>query len=196
MKKIKIKNKLLFLLLLITIITFFVGLLLPSILDNHIKEDISNKIITLVTQIRQKQIIKISSFWKTMWNHSLNLCLIWILGMSIIGIPIMIFIYLTKVLILSLELTFLILNYKNVSLFFIPFYLLPNIISVFLEFILLFYAIKYSYTLIQIIFFRKKYTLTFITKQYHKIFVITLLGTIITTILEIFLLPKIYIYVL
>ena len=120
----------------------------------------------------------------------LLLLIIWLLGISIIGLIINLFIYFAKVFLMSLEITTLINLYKGKGILIALLNVFPHQIFNLLIFsILVIYAINVSLTLIVSIL--KKETISFgsIMKSYNKIFAISLVLLIITVIYEYYLAP-------
>jgi len=195
MKYIK-KNKLLKILLIITILTVLISIYLTATIDKSVKEEITNNIITLKNTLKTSKVSNLGIFTKTLSNNLITTSIIWLLGISIIGIPIVLGIYLFKVLLLSLEIIFFIINIKYTNIFFIIIYLLPSILNIFLYFILLYYSINYSIILIKVIFLKKDYKLKLITKRYIKILIFVLISMFISSLIEILLIPRILIFLI
>ena len=155
---------------------------------NDIKQEISNNIINLIDSLKNNPKGNIS---KTLTNNILSMTLIWTLGISIIGIPIVIIYYLTKLLTYTLEIIFLIINHKLISILFIPIYSIPYIINIMIYFILTYYSIAFSLILIKHLFMKKSYNIKEITKKYIKLYFILLIGIIMNSLIEIYVIPNI-----
>lgn len=189
--KTKIKqNKVLFVLIILSLITLLSGILLPTTLKKEDKKEIEKNITTLEKQIKEKKITSKKNITHTIENNLINTTTIWVLGISIIGIPIILIIYLGNLLVFSLELIFLILKKKTLSIVLIPIYLLPSLLKLIIYFLLSFYAIHYSCILIKLLFFKKEYPIKKITRNYFKIFIISLVGMTMISLIELFLIPK------
>ena len=195
MKQLK-KNKLFLILVIITLLTILISIFIGATLDKSIKEEITNNIITLKNSIKTSKISNLSIFTKTISNNLIISSIIWLLGISIIGIPIVLGIYLFKILILSLEIIFFIINIKYTNIFFIIIYLIPSILNIILYFILLYYSINYSLILIKVLFLKKEYKLKLITKRYIKIYITILISMFIVSLIEILALPKLLIFLI
>ncbi len=191
MKQFIKRKKLLSILIIITIIVGLISLFLPAILDNKIKQEITNNIITLITSIKANKTLTKSYIYQTSINNILSITVLWSLGISIIGIPILIIYYIAKLLTYSLELVFLIINYKQIPILFIPIYSIPYIINILIYFILIYYAISFSIILIKHLFFKKNYQIKEIMKKYIKLYFILLIGIILNTIIDILIIPSI-----
>lgn len=186
-RKIK-KNKILFIMIILTIITFILGIMFNTLIGQESKKIISNNIDLLINNklIIPKNIII---------NNLIMTIIIYILGISIIGIIIILPIYLFKVFILSFEIISLITNLHIKNILVIIFYILPNIINILIYFIICYYAINYSIYLIKNLFFNKKYNMYLITKKFLIIFIISLVLIVFSSGIEIFLLPKLQLFI-
>ena len=190
------RNKLFTSLLLITIIILLIGILLPSVIDKSIKDNISNNIIKMISDLKTNRVGVLTNFKNNLFSNYSNIIIIWLLGISIIGIPIILFLYIMKVLLLGLELTFLLINIKSYSIIFIIIYLIPIIFNILILFFLVYYSLTYSIILIRLLFLKKEYNLKLINRRYIKIFIICLILSLLSTLIEVLLLPKILIFFL
>lgn len=161
---------------------------MPSIISPDDKFSITNNILQLQEEIKNHHLL----YPKTiLLSNSLYMALVWILGISIIGIPIILFIYILKVLLLSLEIFFLLSNIRKISISIILLYVLPNIFNVLLFFVLIYYAIQFSLFLFHLLFFKQKYNISFIMKRYLKILLVLLIVNLFNSIVEVYLIPLI-----
>jgi len=183
------KNKTLFILILLTVIASISGSLFNAFLDTETKKEIANNINQMMSTLSQTTDLKmiVNTFLS---NFSL-ISLIWLLGISIIGIPIILFLYLLKVFILFFETISLISNLGLTKFLFIILYILPSLINIIIYFFLVYYSLNFSRYLIKIIFLKRDYNFKIITKRYTKIYLIVFLLMLITTLLESLLIPKI-----
>ena len=96
-------NKLLFILIVLTLITLISGIFFNTLIDISTKKDITNNINSLITNYNsQSNLIK--SFIPTFSSSLFLELLIWIFGISIIGCIIVLFLFLFKVLYKTLKL--------------------------------------------------------------------------------------------
>ena len=174
------KNRLLFVLITLTIISIILGIICNTLLSEDNKILVSKNINLLLDN---KLIIPKS----LIFNNLITTLIIWLLGISIIGIILIFPIYLFKVFIFSFETISLISNLKLKNILLITVYLIPNLINLFIYFIICYYGITYSYYLIKHIFFNKKYNMYKITKKYIIILGISLVLILLSSILEIFI---------
>lgn len=115
--------------------------------------------------------------------------LIWLLGISIIGIPIILFMFFTKIFIIGFTISSFILSYKTKGVLLAIIYVLPlQIINILIYTLITLYAIKISNNLIYCIFNRNtNYKL--IPNKYVKILLISVVTIFINIIYESILFP-------
>ena len=103
------KNKLFYFLLIFIVISFVLGVFTYFLINSSIKVEIINNYTNLLNNLKRGDI---SSF-----NFTQDLFLyliIWLFGISIIGIPIILFFFFLKIYIFSLEFILIIFNIKNI----------------------------------------------------------------------------------
>lgn len=192
MKKIWKKNKLLAILLLIIVITQLIGILIPIFIPNNTKEEITNNILIWQDNIKNQS----NNIKNTIINNESFIITIWLIGISIIGIPIILLLYLSKLLVCVLELIFLIINIKKISPILIPFYIIPKIMILLVSFILIYHSLNFSLLLTKQLFLKRNIPIKDEAKKYLKIgFIITII-ILLLSIIEEFLISKIGIYFL
>ena len=182
------KSKVSIIMIFLSIISFILGIFFYYIIGNSYKELITANINLLINN-------KLFNYNDIIINNVLITSIIYILGISIVGIIIILPVYLFKVFILSFEFISLIVNLKFTNIFVILLYLLPNIINIIIYYIICYYAINYSIFLIKNIFFNKRYNMFKITKKYLLIYLISLCFIIISSFLEMFILPRLKFFI-
>lgn len=188
-------NKLLFILIVLTFISLISGILFNTLIDTNTKKDITNNINSLITNYNsQSNLIK--SFIPTFTSSLFLDLLIWIFGISIIGCIIVLFLFLFKVFIFGFELVSLLVNLNIGRIIFIIIYMLPSLFNLVIYFILTLFSISYSISLFKILFLKKNYNLSDITKKYIKILGVSLLFSFLSSIIEIFIISKILIFLI
>lgn len=169
------------------IISIIFGLLFITILSTSDKEMLTNNINNYFDLINSnKYNISILKIWL---NNNVLALIIWILGYSIIGIPILIFILFYKGFILSFTITSLIYNFKLDGILFSFIYIFPHlIINLLCYFILTYYSFKLSIKLIDTLINKKVFNFKFL-KKYLIILLITILLLTFSSVYEVYVLP-------
>lgn len=189
----KLKTKKLFILVFaITLLCFLAGMLLISMLSKSNKELIINSLNNFYTSLKENKISSTNLLYKTMTSNLILNIIIWVLGISIIGIPIVIFILGFKSLSLGFTISSLIYTYKFNGLLKAIIYLIPNIINIFIVFILVYYSISFSINLFNYLFRKIEFNKRVIVKRYLKLLIVAILLSILTSVTESFILPKLF----
>lgn len=189
----KLKTKKLFILVFaITLLCFIAGTLLISMLSKSNKELIINSLNNFYTSLKENKISSTNLLYKTMTSNLILNIIIWVLGISIIGIPIVIFILGFKSLSLGFTISSLIYTYKFNGLLKAIIYLIPNIINIFIVFVLVYYSISFSINLFNYLFRKIEFNKRVIVKRYLKLLIVAILLSILTSVTESFILPKLF----
>lgn len=114
---------------------------------------------------------------------------IFILGVSIIGIPIIILLYFVKSFMIGFSISSFVFTYGIKGIILSVFYMIPHFINFIFYTILLVYAIKISILLMHALFGKKEIDLKKPFHKYLTYYVIVLVIIIITSIMESFLVP-------
>lgn len=189
----KLKTKKLFILVFaITLLCFLAGMLLISMLSKSNKELIINSLNNFYTSLKENKISSTNLLYKTMTSNLILNIIIWVLGISIISIPIVIFILGFKSLSLGFTISSLIYTYKFNGLLKAIIYLIPNIINIFIVFVLVYYSISFSINLFNYLFRKIEFNKRVIVKRYLKLLIVAILLSILTSVTESFILPKLF----
>ena len=157
------------------------------------KEDkllVKEQLSLFFQSISEKKINYFTSFWNSIGSNFFFLFILWILGISIVGIPIIILALFLKGFIFGFTFSSIISLYgwKGIILSFL--YLFPHHFLLLILFLLTsFYAINFSIRLLQVLFFKQNITLTHYFKRYCHIFIIGIVGITICSLFEIFVVP-------
>lgn len=192
MKKIKIKqtikNKLLFKLLITTTISIILGLLYTAIISKTDREFIKESMNTFFNNLDKLNYL--DAFKNCIISNTVFIIIIWFLGISIIGIPIIIIILILKSFILGFTISSILYFYKFKGIIIAILYIIPLIINLFITIYLSYYGIKFSKNLIGLLFFKKNISFNNIMKKYIKILLISFIIVLISSIIEIYIIPS------
>lgn len=196
MKKIwdnlKISKQMLYFLLIITIIALISGSVFSIILDKTDQSLLKESLNTYILNIKQNNIDVFKSFFHLLLSESISILFIWLLGISIIGLPIIILLYFSNTFILGFSIGGLIVNYKFKGLLFSILSTFPHqLIYIGIYTILVAYALNLSLKLLNSIVFRKVLDFKKIINKYIVIGVFSLLAITLTISYETLILPNI-----
>ena len=185
------QNKLLLLLTILAIVFTIIGIFFPAILTEANKELIKNNIIKFINKIDNNEINYLSALFYSSWNNILVTFILWILGISLIGIPFIIIIYIFKCFLTGFSFTSILITYGVKGSITAMIYSIPNTLNSFGSLLLSYYALSLSITIYKCIFKRENKNWSTITKQYIKLGIFFLLYTIIISVIESYIIPNI-----
>lgn len=195
MKKIinKLKDKKQFILIfVICIVAFIIGVLLPSILNEENRKIIETSLNSFFDTIKNNQLKTNELLFKTLTSNIIIDLTLWLLGISIIGIPIVIILLGYKSLSLGFTISSIISTYKLNGVIKALIYIVPNIINLFIFFVISYYSISFSLMLFNYLFRKKEYNKRVIVNRYLKLLVISIIILIFSSVIETYVVPKLF----
>ena len=185
--KINSKNFIIFLFS-FCITAFVIGIIFYLSINNITKEIINSNIDSYFTIKNNYNFVHL--FINSFKNNFSNLFVVWLVGISIIGIPLIFIILFSEFFSIGFSVAAIINNYKIGSILGIFTYLFPSkLLYLFILFILSFFSLKFSYKLIQLIFFKKDISINSYFKKYIKLLIYITILLIIVSIFDIYVTP-------
>ncbi len=186
----KLKKKYLFLFVII-IIGIIVGIIFSNILNSEDNKLVVNKVSKFFNNLRDD--VKID-FLKTLFisikNNLIYLLVIWILGLSVIGLFLNNFILFFKSFVLGFSIGAIINIYLYGGIILSFLYVFPSFILNLLVFlVMVYYANDFSLKLFNLIFRKSECNFALLLKKYIKIFLYLAIILIISSIMETFITP-------
>lgn len=183
------KKKYLFLSV-IMLVGIISGILFIFFISKEDKSLVKQELEIFFTNIQNKKLNYFSSFTNSIISNFLYLFVIWLLGISIIGLPIIIFLLFFKGFIFGFSFSSIITNYGIRGIFLSITYQFPHHLLLLIIYLLMgFYAINFSIRLFRLLFLKENINLTFSFKRYNQIAGFCLIGILICSLLEVFLTP-------
>lgn len=132
------------------------------------------------------------NYSKSIVNSLINnigyVLLIWLLGISIIGLPITIILAFMKSFILGFSISSIIATYGSKGILGAFLYIFPHqILILFIYLLLSFYSISFSIKLFKYLFLKKVINFKFVMEKYVKILLICIICSIILSLYEVFI---------
>ena len=121
----------------------------------------------------------------------LYIFIIWILGISIIGLPINVFIYFVKTFMIGFSLSSIFLAYKFKGLAIVIIYLLPQLLNIIILLILMVFSINFSLRLLNSILKRSILDFKTLFNNYLGILLLTVVLIFISSLIEVFMVPTV-----
>lgn len=166
------------------------GSILVNILNLEDKQLVIEYINRFVDSVKNNNLDYVQALKNNLTTNIIYLLLIWISGISMIGFPIIIFLFFSKLFVTGFSIGSILYTYKIKGLLFSLFYVFPgSILSIISALLLGAYGIKLSFKLIYILSCKKTVDLKQIIIKYTKVFLVCLLIGIIGIISDTFLMP-------
>lgn len=191
LKKLKTK-KVFIIIFIVTLLAFIIGILLVSIESKDNKELITTSLTTFFNNIKENKLNTQTLLYKSITNNLIINIIVWLLGISIIGLPIVLIILGFKSLTIGFTISSILYTYKLNGLIKVIIYIIPNIINLFVLFVLAYYSTNFSLMLFNYLFRKKEYNKKLIVNRYLKLLILSLLISILTSVIETFILPKLF----
>lgn len=194
-KIIFINKKIMVFLFSLSVIALIFGSCLPVFLSNDDKEITHLFLNDFVNNIKV-----FKDFFILLRNSLVNNCvfliLVWLLGISVIGIPIVLFIFFSKCFILGFSISSIILNYGFKGVIFGLSYVFPcQVINILVYSLITSYSLVFSIKLILLIIKKSEFNIKIAFNKYFKIFIFCLIILAFSSLYESFIEPFILNYV-
>lgn len=174
--KVNKRQKIIYLILIgLAIISIITGILFIFTLN----KDNTSLINQSIDNYFNNEINYLSSFFKSIFNNFSYILVMWILGISIIGIPLILFMFIFKSFLLGFSISSIISTYGIKGFLYIIIYLIPNkLIFLIVLLLISFYSISFSIKLLKSFFTKKTIDFKVSIAKYLKILLISLIITL------------------
>ena len=192
LSKIKLNKKVVIFLIVISIIALISGSLLVVLLDKSDKTIINNYLTNFINDLSQNKIEYIPVLKDSLISNMALILGIWLLGISVIGIPIVLFLYFVQIFTFGFALASIILNYKFRGLLLALIYTFPHyLVYIGMLLILTSYSMILSIKLITTIIKKKQIDFKVISNKYLIILLFSFITVLLCSLYETFALPNI-----
>lgn len=175
--------------ILLFVIGFIAGTVFMTIISKTDQSYVKQYMSSYIENIQNNQFNYLACFKDGFLSNLVLFIFIFLLGISVIGIPIIIFIYFFKSFILGFSITSFVLTFGLKGILYTLVFLIPNLLIYILLTILTIYAIKVSIYFIYSIFHKLDINSKLIMNQYLKILIFSIAGIIIYSLLDTFVTP-------
>lgn len=139
----------------------------------------------------------VETFFTMAISNIVSLTTIWLLGISVIGVPILLFFFFSKSFILGLTISSFLLSKGFQGVFYAFVYLFPyQIVHILIYLFLLNYALSLSLKFIESFCKKKEINFKVIMKKYCIVLFFSLFLMVLINVFEAFLMPKLLLWVL
>lgn len=188
---IKYNKKWVVFLIAVGIIALVTGSVFTVMLDSNDKQLTSNYINNFMLNLSTNSLDYTSALKNGFASCFIFIVVIWLLGISVIGIPVILFMYFSKIFALGFSISALISNYgiKGCALSFA--YIFPHqIINIIIYLIITLNALKVASKIIYCIFKKQKLDFKEVLNNYFQILLLTIIVSILTILFEVYIMPK------
>lgn len=185
----KQKKKYIFLIGLAVVGILF-GIVFAFLISNNDKLLVESSINNFFTAISHNEIHYMDGFFNGLSAGIIYVFIIWFLGISIIGIPIILFLLFMKGFIMGFSIGSILSIYKIKGILGAILYIFPHhILSIIAYLLLSYFAIMFSKRLFDYLFLKKEVGLKKLMQKYIKVLIICLCAALICSLSETFLAP-------
>lgn len=185
------KRKLLVVLLFITFISFIIGSLFISILSDGNQVLVKESIISYFNGIKTGDFTYLKSLYSILSSNLILGLFIWIMGISIIGVLFIILLLIYESFITGFSLVSIIYTYGFKGILSCFIYMIPEVINLFVLFVLSYYSISFSILLFNYLFRKKDFNRKIIVFRYLRFLIISLGILIVSSFISVFVIPNI-----
>lgn len=188
------KKRILYLVLIIGLIGLLFGSIYLSVLDNSNKKTVLNTVNNYFYTYKDISFSnKLSIFKDTFIKNTLFYLFIWVIGLSIIGLPIIFFVVFIKFFVTGFSISSIFSLYKFKGILGIIIYMFPsNIINLLYLILISSYSVNLSIKLFIHVFKKKSFNFNNYMNKYILILLISILLSFIISLYEAFINPYFY----
>ena len=191
------KQKKLFIGLIIgAVLMILIGILFIAVLSKSNKELVNDAINQFMIQVKKGNLEYQHAFLQSIMKNGLECVLLFFFGMSIIGFPITIFLFLSHAFLLGFSFSSILYVYKWKGILLAIVYTLPQLLNLGIFLIFCYLSLLLSKYLFYQLILKKSISFSRIMRQYIKVFLVSLILLIISSAVEVLLVPKILSFIL
>lgn len=190
--KIKINKKVLVFLMVLALIALISGSIFVVMLNKHDKSIVTNYLNEFIENICKNKVDYLFVLKDSLISNITLIISIWLLGISVIGIPIILFLFFSQIFTFGFALASIILNYKFKGLLLAFLYTFPNYIIYFMAlFIIVSYSLILSIKFIYSVINKKQIDFKIVSNRYLLVLVFSLIAITLCSLYETFVFPSI-----
>ena len=189
--KIKINKKIFVFLFVLMLMGLIAGSIFTTILNSSDKELVINHLNEFIDNINNNRLDYLFALKNNLITNISYVILIWLLGISVIGLPIIIIMFFTKCFILGFSVGSVLTTFKLKGILVSLVYVFPGqVISLLFLLLLMMYSMSFTFKLIYAILKKKSIDFKLIMNKYFKILLIVLVVIILMSLYDTYLMPR------
>ena len=191
-KVFKVNRKLSYFIIILTIVGIISGLIFTFILKESDYQKVMDSLDLFMSNVINDNLNYGLSLKSNMISNIIYVFIIWGLGISLMGLPIILFLYFIKTFSVGFIISAIMLKYGLRGLIYSFVYIFPhNILSVFIYGFLTLYSVIYSFRLSSSFFKKESIDFKPILNRHKYVLLIALLGVIIISLYSTYIMPYI-----
>lgn len=191
-KRLNLNKKTLIFLFGLLAVGFIFGTIFITMLQKSDKELVKEYMQNYVTNINLNKLNYKNALINSLITNIGFVLSVWLLGISVIGAPVVLFMYFTKSFVLGFSISSFILKYKIKGCLYSLLYLFPNQILLLITYTFLtLYSISFSIKIIYSIFYKKQIDFKIMTNKYTKVLIFSIIIGVLSSLYEVFIIPNI-----
>ena len=192
-KEIRFNRNIFIFLTILMIIAIISGSLFSLVINSSDKKQVAEYLNNFFNNLSLEKLNYINILINSISGNLFLDIIIWLLGFSIIGIPVIIFIYFSKIFSIGFTFSNLIINYKIKGLLYSIFYLIPYGLLIIISYVILInYALSVSCKLFSSIVKKKSIDFKPIITKYLKALLVAIIFIVLASLTECFIMPFIF----
>lgn len=189
--KIKINKKIFVFLFVLMLMGIIAGSIFTTILNSSDKELVINHLNEFIDNINNNKLDYLFALKNNLITNISYVILIWLLGISVIGLPIIIIMFFTKCFILGFSVGAVLTTFKLKGILVSLAYVFPGqVISLLFLLLLMMYSMSFTFKMIYAILKKKSIDFKLIMNKYFKILLIVLGVIILMSLYDTYLMPR------
>lgn len=188
---VKVNKKLFFFLLCLMIVGIIGGSIFATILSANDKQLVTDHLSNYFNQISTQTLNYLGALKNSLIYNIIFVVIIWLLGISVIGLPVMVFMFFTKGFSLGFSIASILVNYKLKGCLLSFGYIFPHqIINMLLFSFLMVYSIALSLKIGKALVQKKTLDFGAIMSKYGIVLAVVIGGVVLTSLIEVFITPN------
>ena len=189
--KIKINKKIFVFLFVLMLMGIIAGSIFTTILNSSDIELVINHLNEFIDNINNNRLDYLFALKNNLITNISYVILIWLLGISVIGLPIIIIMFFTKCFILGFSVGSILTTFKLKGILVSLVYVFPGqVISLLFLLLLMMYSMSFTFKMIYAILKKKSIDFKLIMNKYFKILLIVLGVIISMSLCDTYLIPR------
>lgn len=190
-RRIRLDKNLLIFLIVLLVIGIIVGSIFTKILSSDDQGLVTAHLTSFLDRIENNTLDFGLAIKNSLMSNVLFVVIVWLLGISVIGLPIMVLMYFSKAFVLGFSVASILSNYGFKGIIFALIYVFGQAIFILFLILLMIYAMSFSFKMYDCLFKKKVLDFKLVINKYLLVLGIVLVFTLLASLYDSYLVPKI-----